>query len=64
MRICTYKNQVFTSFFVADQQREFNAGVKDCKAGWPPKHDASKDYLDGYGEQYEREEKQSAGSYN
>jgi hypothetical protein len=65
MRILSYnKNEVFQPLFVVDQQQDFKDGVKDCKAGWAPKHDASKQYLDGYGEQYEREEKQSAGVYN
>lgn len=56
MRIFTYKeDQVFTQLFLTAQQEDFKEGVSDCKAGWAPKHDASKDYLDGYGEQYERE---------
>jgi hypothetical protein len=65
MRLFTYKeNEVFHSLFVEAQQQDFKEGVKDCKQGWSPKHNASKSYLDGYGEQYEREEKQSAGVYN
>jgi len=43
---------------------EFIAGQRDCKNGKPARKSASKEYLRGYGFQYELEAIQSSKEFN
>ena len=47
---------------IALTERQYEKGMKDCKAGLPHKEGQSREYDEGYGFQYQKEQMESANS--